>query len=421
MFEIALILIALCFALSNYICLVEKNESKRIFLLLFLFIQILYIYSSVIIVFANYTSYLTHKYFQLRVNDESLFFLSIYVFFSFVGFVMVRFFLSGAVIPKFYFSDYKPSVLLALKYFVVLMLFCIIFREELIDEFQFYISERDNSSIYNFFRLFIIGMAGILLVYYINNNLMSICFVIVLVIFSIILKEKDPLFFVLMFIVLKGIIRLPRLLGILYLYGVVVVVLYSSQLFSLLRGGHPLGKDLFLKVFANTGATSFDSFGPLMASLYIYSNDLKFSDTLNIYFSSLIPQFFFNLFDADRGLDLGQVFAREIISGWLPGMGIGMSPLSEFAIYGILPGAALYLISILLLTLYFKISMKYILTNDHLKVAFILSLFPYLSLLYLRGYSVLIFKVFPVVILLSALTFYFLGRKDIGKSFNTWR
>jgi oligosaccharide repeat unit polymerase len=104
------------------------------------------------------------------------------------------------------------------------------------------------------------------------------------------------------------------------------ILIYLIKVFSFYRGGLDICSAFSMAV-NNFGLRYIDPLGPLVSLQHILNDcsDLQYGQTYLHIFYLIIPRFLWK----ERPLDLSEQFAVDNIVNWLPGQGMGYSPLAE--------------------------------------------------------------------------------------------
>ena len=160
------------------------------------------------------------------------------------------------------------------------------------------------------------------------NKTLGIGFILLIILWGIYSADKNIILFGLLAIAASSFrfVKKKGLISFVYIIIGCVVLIYSIKVFSLYRGGHNIytASSIATKQF---GLRYIDPLGPSASLQHVLNNrsDLQYGRTYAHIFYLIIPRFLWK----ERPLDLSEQFARDNITNWQPGMGMGYSPLAE--------------------------------------------------------------------------------------------
>ncbi|MCT4638580.1 MAG: oligosaccharide repeat unit polymerase [Bacteroidales bacterium] len=182
-------------------------------------------------------------------------------------------------------------------------------------------------------------------------------------------NDKDPMFlaavpYLVLFYPLYTRVKLNnRLKSIIVFFSIAILIPLCSLRFTLYRGGDETGLITYIK---EHGVYSrFDARGPYTSLGIVLSDDdieFKYGKTYTSGFVNWIPRFIWS----GRPTNPAEVFAKEYVKDWKPGMGLGYSPLAEaYTNFGILGGFIHFLIYGLCIGGIYKLT-KFIFRDDNI-------------------------------------------------------
>ena len=162
-----------------------------------------------------------------------------------------------------------------------------------------------------------------------RSYILSTFILFVVVILAIYTSDKGPILLALLAISTsilggKSIGTVKMMFVTLFVFPMVLLLL---PLFSFYRVGIPISLDIIQLLGDHLSFTKMDPAGPMTAISYYIINPprLHLGVTYLTSLAIIIPKFLW----PSRPLDLSEQFAREQISNWNPGQGLGFSPLAE--------------------------------------------------------------------------------------------
>jgi hypothetical protein len=298
------------------------------------------------------------------------------------------------------------AIVVVILYFLV---FYFIYRDIIIFEFLYYGLDGGaafNSGFYNIVKasyVLFIGVSFIKATLAKSYSRIAIFFILIFST-SVVLKDKNALvFFVIAATWLGATVRLKqwRLISILYTFCAIYLSLIMSGLFSIVRGGGGQA-DFLSRLSEYSSFKNFDSFGPMAVGNSLVSNFVEVSNPYVSYLNGLLPRFFSNAIGLSKRRDLAQEYASNIIPNWEIGMGMGFSPIGEaYLIAGAM--APVYMIMVIsiayvLLRIVARALFEFF-SSEFDWVAFHV-IIAYFFLLYMRSYSLVLFKIAPIFLIL---------------------
>jgi len=160
------------------------------------------------------------------------------------------------------------------------------------------------------------------------NKALGIGFILLIILWGIYSSDKNVILFGLLAIAASSFrfIKKKGLASFVYIIIGCVILIYSIKVFSLYRGGHNI-HIAFSIATKQLGLRYIDPLGPFVSIQHILtrSTDLQYGQTYLHIFYLIIPKFLWK----ERPLGLSEQFARDNITNWQPGMGMGYSLLAE--------------------------------------------------------------------------------------------
>jgi len=167
--------------------------------------------------------------------------------------------------------------------------------------------------------------------------LLGVCLLCVNLLLAFYTSNKDPILLSLLAIAssVLGKKRIGTVKVLILILIAFPAVLLIMPIFSLYRSGIPLSSISLQLLGDHISFTMVDPAGPMIAISHNITNPppFRFGSTYITSIGVLVPKILWS----NRPLDLAEQFAHEQIPNWLPGQGLGFSPIAEaFINFGIL-------------------------------------------------------------------------------------